>query len=230
MAESNTKPAREKQGALIVAIYLPTKPHTPHPVHSAGLSCANSAKNESTYRYGMSHGSNQEMSLTPKKVSKVKAFDADSSFSIEGMDNGSFAIASNKKELKQLMKSVADVVYYEKKGKLYLNENGEEKGWGAKKVGGLMASFKGKPELSADHFEGMETFDADEAPMQTMFSSKSAAKSAAPNFGCKGAHKMGDYWMVCNDHSDMVMPSDQQTSTNDFSTDFKLYLDGLSDA
>jgi hypothetical protein len=27
------------------------------------------------------------MSLSPKKVSKVKAFNADSSFSIEGMDN-----------------------------------------------------------------------------------------------------------------------------------------------
>ena len=93
--------------------------------------------------------------FTPKKVSKVKAFDADSSFFIEGMDNGSFAIASSKKELKQLMKSDADVVYYEKKGKLYLNENGEEKGWGAKKVGGLIAKFKSKPELSADHFDGL---------------------------------------------------------------------------
>ena len=156
------------------------------------------------------------------------------SYSVEGTDVGSFAIASSKKELKQLMKSDADVVYYEKKGKLYLNENGEEKGWGAKKVGGLMASFKGKPELSADHFEGMETFDADEAPMQTMFSSKSAAKSAAPNFGCKGAHKMGDNWMVCSNHSDMVMPSDQQNLTNtggdDISIQFKAYRDGLSDA
>ena len=103
--------------------------------------------------YGHDHGDHQQMSLTPKKVSKVKAFDVDSSFSIEGMDNGSFAIASNKKELKQLMKSAADVVYYEKKGKLYLNKNGEEKGWGAKKVGGLIAKFKSKPALSADHFD-----------------------------------------------------------------------------
>ena len=85
----------------------------------------------------MTNSSNQELSLTAKKVSKVKAFDADSSFSIEGMDNGSFAIASNKKELKQLMTSDADVVYDEKKGKLYLNDNGTAKGWGAKKVGGL---------------------------------------------------------------------------------------------
>ena len=39
--------------------------------------------------------------------------------------------------------------------KLYLNENGEEKGWGAKKVGGLIAKFKSKQELSADHFDGL---------------------------------------------------------------------------
>ena len=93
--------------------------------------------------------------FTPKKVSKVKAFDADSSFSIEGMDNGSFAVASSKKELKQLMTSDAAVVYDEKKGKLYFNENGEAKGWGAKKVGGLLAKFKGKPELSAEQFDGL---------------------------------------------------------------------------
>ena len=93
--------------------------------------------------------------FTPKKVSKVKAVDADSSFSIDGMDNGSFAIASNKKELKALMRSDAAVVYDETKGKLYLNDNGTAKGWGAKKVGGLIAKFKSKPELSADYFDGL---------------------------------------------------------------------------
>ena len=93
--------------------------------------------------------------FTPKKVSKVKGVDADASYSVEGADGGSFAIASSKKELKALMKSDADVVYDEKKGKLYLNDNGTAKGWGAKKVGGLIAKFKGKPELSADHFDGL---------------------------------------------------------------------------
>ena len=53
------------------------------------------------------------------------------------------------------MKSNADVVCDKKKGKLYLNEYGVEKGWGAKKVGGLIAKFKGKPELSADFFDGL---------------------------------------------------------------------------
>ena len=93
--------------------------------------------------------------FTPKKVSKVKGVDADASFSIDGMDNGSFAIASSKKELKQLMTSDAAVVYDEKKGRLYLNDNGTAKGWGAKKVGGLIAKFKGKPELTAEHFDGL---------------------------------------------------------------------------
>ena len=93
--------------------------------------------------------------FTPKKVSKVKGFDADASYSVEGVDAGSFAIASSKKELKQLMTSDAAVVYDEKKGKLYLNENGTGKGWGDKKVGGLLAKFKGKPELSAEQFDGL---------------------------------------------------------------------------
>jgi hypothetical protein len=105
--------------------------------------------------HGQDHGDDSQMSLSPKKVSKVKGFDADASYSVEGADGGSFAIASSKKELKALMRSDAAVVYDEKKGKLYLNENGEAKGWGAKKVGGLLAKFKGKPELTAEQFDGL---------------------------------------------------------------------------
>ena len=59
------------------------------------------------------------------------------------------------------MKSDAEVVYDESKGKLYLNDNGTAKGWGKKKVGGLLATFKGKPELSADHFEGLSAHKGD---------------------------------------------------------------------
>ena len=99
--------------------------------------------------------------FTPKKVSKVKGVDADASYSVEGADGGSFAIASSKKELKQLMTSDADVVYDERKGKLFLNDNGTKKGWGQKKVGGLIAKFKGKPELSADNFDGLSTHESD---------------------------------------------------------------------
>ena len=96
-----------------------------------------------------------------QKVSKVKAVDPDASFTVEGTDGGTFAIASSKKELKQLMKSDADVVYDQSKGKLFLNDNGTAKGWGEKKVGGLVAKFKGKPELSAEQFDGLTAHGGD---------------------------------------------------------------------
>ena len=97
------------------------------------------------------------------KVSKVKNHHGDAIYSVDelGAFDGSFAIASSKKELKQLIKSDADVVYDETKGKLYFNENGPAKGWGAKKVGGLLAKFKGKPVLSASHFDGLSAHNAD---------------------------------------------------------------------
>ena len=97
------------------------------------------------------------------KVSKVKNHHGDAIYSVDelGSFEGSFAIASSKKELKTLMKSDAEVVYDESKGKLYLNDNATDPGWGAKKVGGLLATFKGKPELSADNFEGLSVHKGD---------------------------------------------------------------------
>ena len=89
--------------------------------------------------YGHSHRE-ELLEFNAQKPSKVKAVDPEASYSVEGTDGGSFAIASNRKELKVLMKSDADVVYDESKGKLYLNDNGTAKGWGAKKVGGLLAT------------------------------------------------------------------------------------------
>ena len=103
--------------------------------------------------------------FTAQKVTKVAkgiAVEPDASFSVEGIDGGTFTIASSKKELKQLMKSDADVVYDERKGKLFLNDNGSKKGWGAKKVGGLVAKFKGKPELSADLFNELTAHGGDD--------------------------------------------------------------------
>ena len=96
------------------------------------------------------------------KVSMSAAADPEASFSVEGTDGGTFAIASSKKELKQLKKSDADVVYDERKGKLYFNDNGTARGWGAKKVGGLVAKFKGKPELSADLFNELTAHGGDD--------------------------------------------------------------------
>jgi hypothetical protein len=54
----------------------------------------------------------------PMKVRWGKAVDADCSFFIDEMSDCSFTIASNKKELKQLITSDADVVSYENTGVL----------------------------------------------------------------------------------------------------------------
>ena len=51
-----------------------------------------------------------------------------------GSFEGSFAIASRKRDVKALMKSDSDVIYDESKGKLYLNANGSKKGWGRRSV------------------------------------------------------------------------------------------------
>ena len=108
------------------------------------------------------HDHNEEVfELSAKAPSKVKSFDSDGLIHVDGTEGGSFAIASSKKELKALMKSDANVVYDASKGKLFLNDNGTAKGWGAKKVGGLLARFKGKPELTADHFEGLSAHQGD---------------------------------------------------------------------
>ena len=97
----------------------------------------------------------------PHQVSTIKGFNPDDTFSLEGIDDGTFAIASSKKELKQLKKSDADVVYDQKKGKLYINGNGTKKGWGKDDHDGLIAKFKGKPELSASNFDGLTTHESD---------------------------------------------------------------------
>ena len=106
------------------------------------------------------HGA-EVLEFSAKKPSKVKAVEPDASYSVEGIDSGSFAIASSKKELKALMKSDAEVVYDQSKGKLFLNDNGTAKGWGKKKVGGLLAKFTGKPELTAENFEGLSAHKGD---------------------------------------------------------------------
>jgi hypothetical protein len=175
--------------------------------------------------HGHDHGqehSGKVMTFTAKKPRKVRQHQSDASYSVEGMTEGHFAVASSKKHLKQLMNSKADMVYDPKKGNLYLNNNGELKGWGKKKVGGLVARFKGKPELEAGHFEGMKLFDSDEltshkdgdggdTPLETMFPSRKAAQKAAKNFGCKGAHQMGDSWMPCKEHGAMMIEEDKHS-------------------
>ena len=55
----------------------------------------------------------------------------------------------SKNKVKKAAKSKNDFVYDEKKGLLYFNENGKEKGWGD---GGLFAKLQGVPELGAEDF------------------------------------------------------------------------------
>ena len=73
--------------------------------------------------------------------------DADS-FSIDS--SATFAAAKNKKKLKKLAKKDFDFLYDQKKGGLYFNENGSDKGFGD---GGIIAILKGAPELTASNLE-----------------------------------------------------------------------------
>ena len=54
--------------------------------------------------------------------------------------------------------SDSDIVYDERKGKLYLNGNGAEKGWGSKAIGGLITKVKGKPQITADDITGFDRY------------------------------------------------------------------------
>ncbi|MAR05479.1 MAG: hypothetical protein CL862_00010 [Cyanobium sp. NAT70] len=63
--------------------------------------------------------------------------------------DGSLGVAETRKDFRQLRKaSNFDFLYDQLKGRLYFNENGDERGFGD---GGLLAAFKGAPELSAEH-------------------------------------------------------------------------------
>ena len=69
-----------------------------------------------------------------------------------GIDSSAtFAAGKNKKEVKkQLAKQDFDFLYDEKKGGLYFNENGADKGFGE---GGIIAILKGAPDLTSDNLE-----------------------------------------------------------------------------
>ena len=69
-----------------------------------------------------------------------------------GIDSSAtFAAGKNKKTVKKkLAKQDADFLYDEKKGGLYFNENGSDKGFGE---GGIIAILKGAPDLTSDNLE-----------------------------------------------------------------------------
>ena len=69
-----------------------------------------------------------------------------------GIDSSpTFAIDKNKKKVKKkLAKQDFDFLYDQKKGGLYFNENGTDKGFGD---GGIIAILKGAPDLTSSNFE-----------------------------------------------------------------------------
>ena len=74
--------------------------------------------------------------------------DADS-FGIDS--SATFAAGKNKKVVKKkLAKKDFDFLYDEKKGGLYFNENGSDKGFGD---GGIIAILKGAPDLTSGNLE-----------------------------------------------------------------------------
>ena len=93
---------------------------------------------------------------------KIKAIDKITNFDSEidtleidkdgfGVDSAAtFAAAKNKKAIKKLAKEDFDFLYDQKKGGLYFNENGADKGFGD---GGLIAILKGAPDLTSDNLE-----------------------------------------------------------------------------
>ena len=68
-----------------------------------------------------------------------------------GVDSSaSFTAAKNKRKLKKLAKKDFDFLYDQKKGGLYFNENGADKGFGK---GGIIAILKGAPDMTASNLE-----------------------------------------------------------------------------
>ena len=91
-----------------------------------------------------------------KHVDKIKDFDSGEGDTIL-LDNDLFVLGKqiklksyrSKSKVKKAAKSKNDFVYDERKGLLYFNENGKQKGWGD---GGLFAKLQDSPELGANDF------------------------------------------------------------------------------
>ncbi|MDC2993861.1 pentapeptide repeat-containing protein [bacterium] len=99
---------------------------------------------------------NQAGSFGNKHVDQIKDFDSDEGDSIL-VDQDIFGISNSiklksygsKNKVKKAAKSKNNFVYDDKKGLVYFNENGKQKGWGD---GGLFAKLQGAPELGAEDF------------------------------------------------------------------------------
>ena len=110
-----------------------------------------------------SDGNTKTINISAPNKFKIKAIDKITNFNPSTdtleIDKDSFGIGSsttfaageNKKAVKkQLAKQDFDFLYDEKKGGLYFNENGADKGYGD---GGIIALLKGAPDLTSDNLE-----------------------------------------------------------------------------
>ena len=108
-------------------------------------------------------GEDQEQIINAPTKFKVKHIDKITNFnpSIDTLEidtdsfnidsSATFATGKNKKTVKKkLAKRDFDFLYDEKKGGLYFNENGADKGFGD---GGIIAILKGAPELTSGNLE-----------------------------------------------------------------------------
>ena len=98
--------------------------------------------------------------FSKKGADKIIGFDASDGDTIavsqyafpalKGASVINFASTNKKKKLRQLSQQDYDFVYFEKKGRLYFDGNGSDKGWGDATEGGLVAIIKGRPELTVE--------------------------------------------------------------------------------
>ena len=58
------------------------------------------------------------------------------------------AIADSKKDMRKLSKNNYDLIYFEPKGDLYVDGNGQSRGFGNKSEGGLLADLPKNTSLS----------------------------------------------------------------------------------
>tara|TARA_Y100001933_G_scaffold194343_1_gene194444 strand:- start:3 stop:914 length:912 start_codon:yes stop_codon:yes gene_type:complete len=107
------------------------------------------------------HSDNSDLITIPSKfrvknIDKITNFNPSTdtleidtdSFGVDSSAN--FATAKNKRKLKKLAKKDFDFLYDQKKGGLYFNENGANKGFGD---GGIIAILKGAPNLTSGSLE-----------------------------------------------------------------------------
>ena len=91
-----------------------------------------------------------------KTVDRVIDFDASEGDAIiiadevvdDLTEDPTLAIADTKKDLKQLSKDGYDLLYFEPKGDLYVDGNGDSKGFGKKSEGGMIADLPNDTILS----------------------------------------------------------------------------------